>query len=97
LFTYSKCPVGFDGRLEDFNDPGPDLCVDLSVCFAFCSLSVKSKFFCQRLTSNRVDNCGQVFGTQKLYWVLPMYTQEDQKKMTVLHGLDYPLRPDLES
>jgi hypothetical protein len=52
---------------------------------------------CQRLTSNRVDNCGQVFGTQKLYWVLPMYTQEDQKKMTVLHGLDYPLRPDLES
>ncbi|KAH9541046.1 hypothetical protein CY35_14G039100 [Sphagnum magellanicum] len=42
-------------------------------------------------------NFEQVFGTQKLYWVLPMYTQEDQKKMTVLHGLDYPLRPDLES
>jgi hypothetical protein len=42
-------------------------------------------------------NFEQVFGTRKLYWVLPMYTQEDQKKMTVLHGLDYPLRPDLES
>jgi hypothetical protein len=65
---------------------------DLSICFSFCLLSVKSKFL-----SKRVDNCEQVFGTRKLYWVLPMYTQEDQKKMTVLHGLDYPLRPDLES
>jgi hypothetical protein len=28
----------------DFDDPGPDLCVDLSICFSFCLLSVKSKF-----------------------------------------------------
>ncbi|CAK9260777.1 unnamed protein product [Sphagnum jensenii] len=42
-------------------------------------------------------NFEQVFGTWKLYWLLPMYAEEDLRKMTVLHGLDYPLRPELDS
>jgi hypothetical protein len=41
-------------------------------------------------------NFEQVFGTRKLYWILPLYAEEDLRKMTALHGLDYPVRPDLD-
>jgi hypothetical protein len=60
---------------------------------------MESYLFSQRLSTSVwvVLIVGQVFGTWKLYWLLPMYAEEDLRKMTVLHGLDYPLRPDLDS
>ncbi|KAI4370362.1 hypothetical protein MLD38_018721 [Melastoma candidum] len=42
-------------------------------------------------------NLEQVFGTEKLYWFLPSYSEEDKKRMPSLRGLEYPLRPDFET
>jgi hypothetical protein len=38
----------------------------------------------------------QVFGMRKLYWFLPLYADDDLRQMTVLKGLDYPLRLDMD-
>ncbi|CAM6094126.1 unnamed protein product [Calypogeia fissa] len=48
-----------------------------------------------RFDLGRKKNFEQVFGSRKLYWVLPLYADEDLRKMEVLHGLDYPIRSDL--
>ncbi|GLJ46560.1 hypothetical protein SUGI_0981180 [Cryptomeria japonica] len=45
----------------------------------------------------RRKNFEQVFGTQKLYWLIPSYSEEDLKRMPVLYGLEYPSRPDLDA
>uniref|UniRef100_A0A0D6QYC6 S-acyltransferase n=1 Tax=Araucaria cunninghamii TaxID=56994 RepID=A0A0D6QYC6_ARACU len=42
----------------------------------------------------RRKNFEQVFGTQKLYWLIPSYSEEDLKMMPVLYGLEYPSKPD---
>lgn len=42
------------------------------------------------------ENFRQVFGSSKLYWFLPVYADEDMRRMPVLQGLDYPVRPDSE-
>ncbi|CAK9238344.1 unnamed protein product [Sphagnum jensenii] len=41
-------------------------------------------------------NFEQVFGMKKLYWFLPLYTQDDLRRMIVLQGLEYPLRSDID-
>jgi hypothetical protein len=33
---------------------------------------------------------------KKLYWFLPLYTQDDLRRMIVLQGLEYPLRSDID-
>jgi len=38
-----------------------------------------------------------VFGTDKKYWFIPAYSDEDVRRMPVLHGLDYPSKPDLDA
>ncbi|KAI4338817.1 hypothetical protein MLD38_023830 [Melastoma candidum] len=45
----------------------------------------------------RRKNFEQVFGTDKLYWFIPAYSQEDKARMPSLQGLEYPLRPDFDS
>ncbi|KAL1360213.1 hypothetical protein HN51_005569 [Arachis hypogaea] len=42
-------------------------------------------------------NFEQVFGTDKRYWFIPAYAEEDIRRMPALQGLEYPLRPDFDS
>lgn len=39
----------------------------------------------------------QVFGTDKLYWFIPAYSEEDLRKMPALQGLEFPSKPDFDS
>ncbi|XP_030468505.1 probable protein S-acyltransferase 14 [Syzygium oleosum] len=50
-----------------------------------------------RYDLGRKRNFEQVFGTDKLYWFVPAYLEEDKKRMPSLHGLDYPVRPEFGS
>lgn len=50
-----------------------------------------------RYDLGRKRNFEQVFGTDKLYWFIPAYLEEDKKRIPSLHGLDYPVRPEFES
>ena len=36
----------------------------------------------------------QVFGKDKLYWFVPLYTQDDMKRMPALRGLDFTSRSE---
>ncbi|CAI5472810.1 unnamed protein product [Closterium sp. Yama58-4] len=47
-----------------------------------------------RYDLGRRRNFEQVFGMDKRYWLLPMYSPEDLRRMPVLHGLDYPHNPE---
>lgn len=38
-------------------------------------------------------NLEQVFGMDKKYWLIPAYSEEDQRLMPALQGLEYPTRP----
>jgi len=38
-----------------------------------------------------------VFGTDKKYWFIPAYSDEDLRRMLFLQGLDYPSKPDLDA
>lgn len=42
------------------------------------------------------QNFEQVFGTNRLYWLVPAYSKGDIQNMPVLQGLEYPVRPDFE-
>ncbi|XP_004492612.1 probable protein S-acyltransferase 14 [Cicer arietinum] len=42
-------------------------------------------------------NLEQVFGTDKRYWFIPAYSEEDIRRMPVLQGLEYPSRPGFDS
>ena len=39
----------------------------------------------------------QVFGTDKRYWFIPAYSEEDLRRMPALQGLEYPTRPELNA
>ncbi|WOL19322.1 putative protein S-acyltransferase 14 [Canna indica] len=43
----------------------------------------------------RKKNFEQVFGTDKKYWFIPAYSEEDLRKMPALQGLEYPTKPDV--
>lgn len=45
----------------------------------------------------RKKNFEQVFGSQKLYWLLPRYAEEDLRRMPVLQGLEYPSHHELDA
>ncbi|GLJ22140.1 hypothetical protein SUGI_0415600 [Cryptomeria japonica] len=45
----------------------------------------------------RRKNFEEVFGTQKFYWLVPAYAEEDLRKMSVLQGLQYPPEPDMDA
>ncbi|KAJ1419146.1 Palmitoyltransferase, DHHC domain [Sesbania bispinosa] len=42
-------------------------------------------------------NYEQVFGTDKRYWFIPAYSEEDLRRMPALEGLEYPIEPDVEA
>ncbi|XP_057994528.1 probable protein S-acyltransferase 14 isoform X2 [Hevea brasiliensis] len=48
-----------------------------------------------RYDLGRKKNFEQVFGMDKRYWLIPAYSEDDLKRMTVLRGFEYPTRPDL--
>ncbi|RZS06567.1 hypothetical protein BHM03_00037244 [Ensete ventricosum] len=39
----------------------------------------------------------QVFGADKRYWFIPLYSEEDLRRMPALQGLEYPTKPDLDA
>ncbi|XWS61907.1 hypothetical protein CRYUN_Cryun07bG0164700 [Craigia yunnanensis] len=41
-------------------------------------------------------NFEQVFGTEKKFWFIPAYAEDDLRRMPSLQGLEYPTRPDWE-
>ncbi|GFP95009.1 probable protein s-acyltransferase 14 [Phtheirospermum japonicum] len=45
----------------------------------------------------RKKNFEQVFGTDKRYWFMPAYTEEDLRRMPALQGLEYPSKSDLDA
>ncbi|XP_018434482.2 probable protein S-acyltransferase 14 [Raphanus sativus] len=45
----------------------------------------------------RKKNFEQVFGTDKKYWLIPAYSEEDLRRMPELQGLEYPSKPDFDS
>ncbi|GJP43981.1 hypothetical protein CLOM_g10274 [Closterium sp. NIES-68] len=47
-----------------------------------------------RFDLGRKRNFEQVFGMDRRYWLLPMYSPEDLRRMPVLQGLDYPHNPE---
>ncbi|KMZ63046.1 putative Palmitoyltransferase [Zostera marina] len=49
-----------------------------------------------RYDLGRKRNFEQVFGTDKKYWLIPSYSEEDIRRMPVLQGLEYPSKPDLD-
>ncbi|GMH31282.1 hypothetical protein Nepgr_033125 [Nepenthes gracilis] len=50
-----------------------------------------------RYDLGRKKNFQQVFGTDKRYWFIPAYSDEDLRRMPELQGLDYPSKPDLDA
>uniref|UniRef100_A0A1D1ZLL2 S-acyltransferase n=1 Tax=Anthurium amnicola TaxID=1678845 RepID=A0A1D1ZLL2_9ARAE len=50
-----------------------------------------------RYDLGRRKNFEQVFGTDKKYWFIPAYLEEDLKKTSALQGLDYPSKPEFDA
>ncbi|KAL2892419.1 putative protein S-acyltransferase 14 [Bienertia sinuspersici] len=50
-----------------------------------------------RYDLGKKKNFQQVFGTDKRYWFIPAYSEEDLRRMPELQGLDYPSKPDLDA
>ncbi|URE07829.1 hypothetical protein MUK42_20576 [Musa troglodytarum] len=44
----------------------------------------------------RKKNFEQVFGTDKRYWFIPAYSEEDLRRMPALRGLEYLTKPHLD-
>ncbi|KAL1828518.1 hypothetical protein DCAR_0207751 [Daucus carota subsp. sativus] len=49
-----------------------------------------------RYDLGRKRNFEQVFGTDKGYWFIPAYSEEDIRRMPALQGLEYPSKPELD-
>ncbi|XP_047322211.1 probable protein S-acyltransferase 14 [Impatiens glandulifera] len=50
-----------------------------------------------RYDLGRKRNFEQVFGTDKLYWFIPSYSEEDLRRIPALQGLEFPSKPDLDA
>lgn len=54
----------------------------------------KKKSIPWKYDMGRRKNFEQVFGSKKVYWLLPLYSEEDTKNIPPLHGLDFPIRSE---
>ncbi|KAG7546537.1 Palmitoyltransferase DHHC domain [Arabidopsis suecica] len=45
----------------------------------------------------RKTNFEQVFGSDKMYWFVPLYTEDDKRKLPALGGLDFTSRSESET
>ncbi|CAN1332135.1 Probable protein S-acyltransferase 14 [Linum perenne] len=50
-----------------------------------------------RYDLGRRRNFEQVLGTDKWYWFIPAYSDEDLRRMPALQGLEYPSKPDFDA
>ncbi|KAI5647368.1 hypothetical protein M9H77_33373 [Catharanthus roseus] len=50
-----------------------------------------------RYDLGRKRNFEQVFGTDKRYWFIPAYCEEDLRRIPALQGLEYPSKPDFDA
>nr|KJB49336.1 hypothetical protein B456_008G114100 [Gossypium raimondii] len=50
-----------------------------------------------RYDLGRKKNFEQVFGTDKRYWFIPAYSDEDLRRIPALQGLEFPSNPDFDS
>ncbi|XP_047319318.1 probable protein S-acyltransferase 14 [Impatiens glandulifera] len=50
-----------------------------------------------RYDLGRKKNFEQVFGTDKKYWFIPMYSEEDINLVPALQGLEYPTKANFEA
>lgn len=50
-----------------------------------------------RYDLGKKKNFEQVFGTDKRYWFIPVYSEDDLRKIPALQGLEYPSKPDIDS
>ncbi|GBG65899.1 hypothetical protein CBR_g54190 [Chara braunii] len=50
-----------------------------------------------RYDIGRRRNWEQVFGMKKWSWILPVYDDDDLRRMPALHGLDFPCRTDVDT
>ncbi|KAL3517330.1 hypothetical protein ACH5RR_024232 [Cinchona calisaya] len=55
----------------------------------------KKKAVRWRYDVGRKRNFEQVFGTKKMFWFFPLFSEEDLKNIPALHGLDFPTRSDM--
>ncbi|KAG6532066.1 hypothetical protein ZIOFF_005904 [Zingiber officinale] len=47
-------------------------------------------------TTIEVSTLLTVFGTNKKYWLIPAYSEEDLRRMPALQGLEYPSKSDMD-
>lgn len=40
--------------------------------------------------------CMQVFGTRKVFWLMPVFSKEDLERVPALDGLKFPTRSDID-
>ncbi|XP_047337781.1 probable protein S-acyltransferase 14 [Impatiens glandulifera] len=50
-----------------------------------------------RYDLGRKRNFEQVFGTDKRYWFIPSYSEEDLRRIPALQGVEYPSKSDFEA
>lgn len=50
-----------------------------------------------RYNLGRKRNFEQVFGSDRRYWFIPAYSEEDIRRMPALQGLEYPSKPDFNA
>lgn len=50
-----------------------------------------------RYDLGRKRNFEQVFGTDKRYWFIPSYSEEDLRRIPALQGLEFPSKPHLDA
>ncbi|KAH7664649.1 palmitoyltransferase protein [Dioscorea alata] len=57
----------------------------------------KKKAVTWKYDIGRRKNFEQVFGTKKIFWFLPLFSEKDLENIPALGGLEFPMRSDVEA